>query len=145
MGRFSLEISDDFFKQLGRLKDIEKVAPQMIDAATPILVQSVKNALSSHRETGDMIASIRRTKAKKTKGGGFYGAVRPTGISKFYINAKGKKKERKVPIRNMEKFAFLEFGTKQQQATPVITKALNDARPGVEQAMAEMFKKEMSK
>lgn len=37
MGKFDFEIDPAFLRSLGKLSDVDKYAPQMIDAATPIL------------------------------------------------------------------------------------------------------------
>ena len=94
MGKFDFEISPEFIKQLGRLADVERIAPKMIDEAIPILLDNVKAETAQHKRTGDMYKSIKPTKAKKTKKGGYFASVRPTG------------KDHKG-IRNMEKMAWL--------------------------------------
>ena len=42
MGKFDFNIPDDFIRQLGRLADVDKYAPKMIDEAIPILEGRVK-------------------------------------------------------------------------------------------------------
>ena len=42
----------------------------------------------------------------------------------------------------MEILAHMEYGTKKQAPTPILTKALNDSKSECERAMAETFKKE---
>ena len=37
MGKFDFEIPTDFIKQLGKLADVDRIAPQMIDEGYPIL------------------------------------------------------------------------------------------------------------
>lgn len=130
MGKFDFEIPADFIKQLGRLADVDKYAPQMIDEAIPILLANVKAETAHHRQTGDMYKSIKKTKAKKTKKGGYFASVRPTG------------KDRKG-VRNMEKMAYLEYGRKGQPAKPVLTKAIKDSQSAVERKMEEVFRREV--
>lgn len=132
MGKFDYEPSDDFLKALGRLADVDRFAPKMIDESMPILADNLKDELSKHKRTSDMIKSVRKTKAGKTKKGGWYAVVRPTGTDR-----KG--------VRNMEKLAWLEYGTKRQSPTPVLTKALNDSKSAVENKMKQVFEREMSK
>jgi HK97 gp10 family phage protein len=132
MGKFDFEISPEFIKQLGRLADVERIAPKMIDEAIPILLDNVKAETAQHKRTGDMYKSIKPTKAKKTKKGGYFASVRPTGTDK-----KG--------VRNMEKMVYLEYGTKKQSARPVLTKALKDSENAVMNKMEEVFKREVSK
>lgn len=82
MGKFDFEIDPAFLRSLGKLSDVDKYAPQMIDAATPILEKNIKSALAGHRRTGTMVNSVKRTRAKKAKNGTYLATVRPTGMSK---------------------------------------------------------------
>lgn len=108
---------------------VEMVAPKMLDGAAVILEGHVKSRASWHSDTGAMTASVKPTKAKHT-GDGFSVVVRPTGKDK-----KG--------LRNMEKMAYLEFGTSKQRATPVLAPAVRESTEPVEQYMQEIFNKEV--
>ena len=130
MGKFDFTIPDDFIKQLGRLADVDRVAPKMIDESMPILVENVKIELAKHKRTGDMLDSVKKTKAGKIKNGGYYAVVRPTG------------KDRKG-VRNMEKLAHAEYGTKKQAPTPILTKAIKDSEKAVLKKMKQVFEKEV--
>ena len=131
MARFDFDVPDDFIRQLGNLTDVDRYAPQMIDEAVPILERYVKAETERHKVSGDMYKSIKHTKAGAYTGGGYYATVRPTG------------KDRKG-VRNMEKMAYLEYGTSKQPATPVLTKAMNDSEPEVLAKMQEVFDRESS-
>ena len=65
MGKFDFQIPDDFIKQLGKLADVDRIAPQMIDEAIPKLLDNVKKESASHKQTGNMYKSIKATKAGK--------------------------------------------------------------------------------
>jgi hypothetical protein len=78
-----------------------------------------------------MAASIKSTGIKTNKSGKFL-VVRPTGK-----DSKG--------VRNMEKMAYLEYGTYKQAATPVVTPAVKDAESTVEREMDAIFDKYMEK
>ena len=130
MAKFDFSIPDDFIKQLGRLADVDRLAPKMIDEAIPILETNVKSETSKHKRTGDMYKSIKKTKASKSKYGGYYATVRPTGK-----DSKG--------VRNMEKMVYLEYGRSDQPATPVLTKAIKDSESGVLKKMQEVFNREV--
>lgn len=130
MGKFDFQISPEFLKQLGRLQDVDRVAPIMIDEAMPILETNVKRELSLHKRTGDMIGSVKKTKAGPSKKGGYFAVVRPTGTDRN-------------GVRNMEKLAHAEYGTSKQPATPILTKAINDSTPAVLEKMQEVFNREM--
>ena len=130
MGRFDFNISADFIKQLGKLADVERIAPKMIDEAIPILEANVKSEVSKHVASGDLLKSIKITKANKTKKGGYFASVRPTGTDK-----KG--------VRNMEKMVYLEYGTKKQKPRPILIKALKDSESAVYDKMQEVFNREV--
>lgn len=133
VANFEFNIPSEWFKQLGRMEDIDKVAPQMINEAVPILEANIKSEMSKHRRTGDMVNSVKVYKAgKRNKNGNFYAFVGPSG------------KDRNG-IRNMSKLAYEEYGTKKQPPTPVLTKALKDSEKVVLEKMQEVFNREVSK
>ncbi len=136
MGKFDFEISTDFIKQLGRLEKVDRIAPKMIDEAMPYLKHNVQRGIVAKTEdsdysTGAMLASVKSTKAKYISNG-FYAVVRPTGK-----DAKG--------VRNMEKLAYMEYGTSKQPPTPMLAKAIKDSEPAVLNKMREVFEREVSK
>ena len=75
-----------------------------------------------------MAGSIKST-GVKTNGSGHYLVVRPTGR-----DGKG--------VRNMEKMAYMEFGTSKQTATPVLTPAVQSSEEPVLEAMQKVFDEE---
>lgn len=129
MGKFDFEIPTDFIKQLGKLADVDRIAPQMIDEAIPILEGNVKSEVSKHKRTGALANSVKKTKANKNKYG-YYALVRPTGKDE-----KG--------VRNMEKMVYLEYGTTKQPARPTLTKAIKDSEKAVLDKMQEVFNREV--
>lgn len=133
VANFEFSIPSEWFKQLGRLEDIDKVAPQMINEAVPILEANIKAEMSKHRHTGDMVNSVKVYKAgKRNKNGNFYAFVGPYG------------KDRNG-VRNMSKLAYAEYGTKKQPPTPILTKAVKDSEKAVLDKMQEVFSREVSK
>ena len=93
MANFEIIWSDDFQKQLENLgARFGEIAPQMIDEAAPILEKSMKRKLLRHKNTGELINSIKAKKAKPVKGGGYYGYVTATGVSKGKVYKRARKK-----------------------------------------------------
>jgi HK97 gp10 family phage protein len=131
VGKFDFQISPEFIKQLGNLADVDRVAPQMIDEAMPILESNLKKELSKHKRTGDMLNSVKKTKAGKNTYG-YFATVRPTGVDE-----KG--------VRNMEKLAHAEYGTSKQVPTPILTKSIKDSETSVLNKMQEVFEREVKK
>ena len=121
---------DDLIADLNAM-DVDRLAPMMLEEAAPILEQEIKSRASAHRDTGDMVRSIKPTKVKNNDSG-YYISVRPTGKDK-----KG--------VRNMEKMAYLEFCAPghNQSATPVLTPAVRKAEPEVLDKMQDVFNREM--
>lgn len=132
MASLTYDIPDDFIKQLGNLADIDRYAPLMIDGAIPILEQQVKVGLSKHEVSGDLIKSMKKTKAKKAKSGEYAASVEPSGTDR-----KG--------VRNVEKMLYLEYGTSRQPATPVLAKAIKDSEKEVLTTMQAIFDREVGK
>lgn len=132
MGKFGFSIPPDFLRTLGKLEDVDRIAPKMINEATPLLENSVKSNLIAHKQSGEMVASIKKTKASKKKDGGYKATVRPTGKDKN-------------GIRNMEKAAYLEFGTSKQRATPWVNSSINDCDSEVLDSMRKTFEREVLK
>ena len=129
MAKFSFEIPDSLTRQLDRLGMIDDVAPKMINAATPIVKDEIVRRSGSHKRTGAMSGSIKPTEPKR-KGSGHSAVVRPTGR-----DGKG--------VRNMEKMAYLEYGTSHQPSTPVITPAIEATEDQVIDTMTEVFEEEL--
>lgn len=141
MGKFAFEIDQDFVKKLLELSDPDEYVPQILDSAIPILEESVKSELSKYKRTSQLINSVKKTKASKSPNGGYFVCVRPTGKSDNYIDGKGILRKYKVPVRNMEILAHLEYGTSKQKPTPILTKAYKDSYNEVMAKMQEEFGK----
>lgn len=116
---------DDMMAELARLGDVDEVAPKMLEAAEPILTRNLKAGSSRHRGYGDMENSIKATKPRQTRDGWSL-TVRPTGTDR-----KG--------VRNMEKMAYLEYGTSKQAATPVLGPAVRQSEAPCLAAMQNVF------
>lgn len=146
MARFDIEGIDDLMKDLGEL-EIDRIVPKMLEEASPLLEREVKAALFSHQDTEEMYRSIKSTGAMRNKYG-YYLAVRPTGISSGTkwknSRTKGGRRAGKIEkVRNMDKAAYLEFGTPRQPARPVFSKAARKAEAPVLDKMQEVFNREV--
>lgn len=126
MARFNVTGIDDLISRLDRIGDIDSTAPEMLNAGMEKLQKEVVEEASKHKDTGDMIESIKPTKVSKSASGGYYICTRPTGYDR-------------KKVRNMEKLVWLELGVKGRPATPVITAAVIRAEPEVLTAMRAVF------
>lgn len=139
MARLKLEGLDEldkFTKGLSDLaSDIDEVAKDCIDTATPTLVKALQNNINGAANrgyaTGRLARSIVPTKAK-TNAYGNFAAVRPIGVDE-----KG--------VRNGEKLAYLEYGTSKQEAHPVMAKAIAQAEPQVKNIIQKRFDEHVKK
>jgi len=141
LGKFDFEVDQNFVKKLLELSDPDEYVPQILDSAIPILEESVKSELSKHKRTSQLINSVKKTKASKSPNGGYFVCVRPTGKSDTYLDSKGVLRKYKVPVRNMEILAHLEYGTSKQKPTPILTKAYKDSYNEVMAKMQEELEK----
>lgn len=111
--------------------DVGAMTDEMIEAAEPVMMEKMKNHAKRHKHSASMYNSIKSTGVKQNRSGKYL-VVRPTGK-----DSKG--------VRNMEKMAYLEYGTYKQAATPVVTPAVKEAEAAVERAMDGIFDKYMEK
>lgn len=120
---------DEFAKELEELGNVDKYAPAMLNAATPILEKSLKSRVKREANrgyaSGDLANSIKAKKPGKNE----YG---------HYVMVTAGGRDRKG-VRNNEKLAYLNYGTTKQEARPVITGAITDAETDCLEAMQQKF------
>lgn len=144
MADFQLDFDDSIFKDLEKLSDTEAVSEKMLKEASSIVASSMKSELNIHRQTAELVNSVKPTKPKKNKSGDNVVVVRPTGKSTTTIAKSGKAYTRKKAVRNMEKLASLEFGNSHgQKPTSVIEKVIKSTENAVLDKMTEVYNKEV--
>ena len=114
--------------ELKKYDDPDDIAAKVVDTASPILVETVKEMIkttTSSDSSGDLADSIQATGAKIT-GYGCFAAVRPTG------------RDRKG-VRNGEKMAYREYGTSKQPAKPILKKAARKSEKKCLEIMQKTF------
>lgn len=143
MADFQSYFDNNLFKELKKLSDIAGVSDKMLKEASPIVVNSMKGELNSHRQTAELVNSVKPTKPKRNKSGDNFVIVRPTGKSTTTIAKSGKAYTRKKAVRNMEKLASLEFGNSHgQKPMPIIEKAVKSTEEAVLDKMNEVYNRE---
>lgn len=129
MANFHMDGIDDLIRELNRTSDLDRIAPVMLEEALPILEDSLKETVQQEVNrgyaTGELVSSIKKSRSLRNQYG-YFGIVRPTGKDK-----KG--------VRNMEKLAYLHYGTTKQTARPVVNKAVFHAEQKVVEKMQEVF------
>ena len=147
MAQFDINGIDEFMTRLGKMGKFDEVAPKMLEAGMKILHEEVVAEASKHKDTGEMVESIKPT-GVTAGAGGYYMCTRPTGYAtkrKKWKNARKGKGEGtgQRRVRNMEKLVWLELGVKGRPATPILTAAVVRASPRVKEKMREVFVREM--
>lgn len=135
MAVFDFDFPDDMFDDV--LNIFDETAPKMIDEALPIYESSVKSELQPHRDTGELISSIKCKKAKKTVNGAYIGYLTAEGAStkSTYTRENGKVE----PFRNYQKALALEYGNSHQPARSFMQSAVNSSEDKVLEKMQEVF------
>ena len=143
MAKFTMTGMDDFLKGLSNLAtDVDEIAKDCINVAAPTLENALKKNIRSvtNRKdkrtgkpysTGELERSIAATEAK-TNAYGNFAAIRPVGT-----DANG--------VRNGEKLAYLEYGTSEQEARPVMQKSINEAEPQTKEIIQKRFEEHVQK
>lgn len=129
MANFHVDGIDDLIRELDEAGKFDDIAPEMIEAALPILEDSLKETVQNEANkgyaTGEMVASIKKSRVMRNQYG-YFGIVHPTGTDK-----KG--------VRNIEKLAYLHYGTCKQEARPVVNKAVFHVEKKVIEKMQEVY------
>lgn len=114
--------------ELKKYDDPDDIAAKVVDTASPILVETVKEMIKTTTfsdSSGDLADSIQATGAK-INGYGCFAAVRPTG------------RDRKG-VRNGGKMAYREYGTSKQPAKPILKKAVRKSEKKCLEIMQKTF------
>ena len=130
MAKIRMQGFDDVIRNMTSL-DVSNMTDEMIESAEPVMLKNLKAWSASHYADGDMYKSIKSTGIKKNSNGKYL-VVRPTGR-----DGNG--------VRNMEKMAYLEYGTANQGATPVVTPAVKESEATIERKMDDIFDKYLEK
>ncbi len=122
-----LDIPQDLLNMLEKMADIEVAGKEALKEVEPLVVEALKKGLEGHKDTGSMQNSIKATGPKENSKG-IFDYIRPTGKDKD-------------GVRNMEKLAYLEYGTAKQAAQPVCA----GIRKSVEKEVAEKVEKSLER
>lgn len=129
MAILDIKMPQEFIDKLEKMENYEELATKILTSSQVILARNLKERLKKNKNTGTLQTSIKPTKVLKNKYG-FYVTIRPTGS-----DSKG--------VRNMDKLAYLEFGTKKQSPNFPITLAKKDSELEVAEAMQKTYEREV--
>lgn len=142
MAQLNVNFDGNFLQDLGRVADIDRLAPIMIDEALPIVERCLKNLYGKY----GIAKKLKIVKAKAMRTGGYNGIVTFKGKTNHYY----KKGGRKYPLSEAGHAVFLEFGTDAHGnfgATPAggfVSKAVAMTENEVKAKMQEVFERELS-
>ena len=147
MAKFMVDFPDDFMKKLFDSNN-KGICIKALEESAPILEESMKSVLRSggHELSGELIKSIKTTKAKEAKTGAYITKVMPTGYSSInsYSIKRNGKRMRKYPLSNNAKALFLEYGVNgRQPARPFIDACINKSSSAVLSKMQEVYNREV--
>lgn len=140
MAQMEIDFPEDMLNGLLDV-DAEDLCKQMIDSAAPIMEESMKKEMRSviqHSGDSELVDSVKTSKAKKAKNGAIIAFIGPKGNSKNYYYRNGKK-GRKIPVSNVLKAIWLNYGRVGQPARPFLTKAVNNAHQKVMEKMQQTY------
>ena len=121
--------------------DFGEFAGEALKEAAPILEDSLKASVSQvieHEGESELVKSIKANKPKKSKNGAWIVNVAPRGYSvhKVYHQGAG----RTYKVSNALKAIWKEYGVAgRQPPRPFLTKAKNDAKDAVYDAIQKKF------
>lgn len=138
---FQIDMPEDL---MGHLFDyqFEEIAKEMIEEASPILVDSTKKALRGvvkHEGESEMINSVKATKPKVTKTDAVMSTVSPSGYSTHTFTRNG----RKYPVPNAAKAVWLEYGVAGRQAPRPWLANIKRSEGEIANKMQEVFNKKV--
>lgn len=140
MAQMEIDFPEDMLNGLLDV-DAEDLCKQMIDSAAPIMEESMKKEMRSviqHSGDSELVDSVKTSKAKRAKNGAIIAFTGPKGNSKNYYYRNGKK-DRKIPVSNVLKAIWLNYGRVGQPARPFLTKAVNNAHQKVMEKMQQTY------
>lgn len=138
--KFETNFSPEFWKQFEQLKNIDVIAPKMLQAAAPIAVASIKKQLQKHNNTGELIHSVKDREPKKAKRGGYLQKIEFAGYDR---NRPATKKYPKG-VPNAIKAAGLEYGNANEPARPFLKTAFKDCEQETVETMQQVFDTEVA-
>lgn len=140
MARMEIDFPEDLFGGLLN-QNTEELCREMVDAAVPIMEESLKKEVQSvigHGGDSELVKSIKGSKAKVSKNNAVISFVGPKGNSRHHYFG-GAKKDRKYKVSNALKAIWLNYGRRGQPARPFINRATMNAEKKVLAKMQEVY------
>ncbi len=138
--KFETSFPPEFWKQFENLKNIDTIAPKMLQTAAPIAVSAIKKRLEKHRDTGQLIDSVKAGKPKKGKKGGYVLGINFVGYDKLRKPTPSQPKG----VSNAVKAAGIEYGNAHQPARPFMSAAAKDCEQETVETMQQVFNVEVA-
>lgn len=140
MAGLEIDFPDDFLSDILDM-NTEELCKEMVDSAVPVVEESLKKEMQkviSHPGDSELVQSVKASRAKMTKTGAVISFVSPRGNSKNYYY-RSTRKGRKIPVSNVLKAIWLNYGRQGQPAKPFLTKAINNVSEKAVNKMQETY------
>ena len=141
---FDIEIPADYLQELLGYQFTE-VAKELLDKASPALVESTKSAMRAvvqHGGESDMINSVKANKAKEAVNGAVIVNVNPKGYSNHTFSRESGGRVHRYPVSNALKAIWLEYGVAGRQPP---RPWLSASKRAVESKVMELMQEEYNK
>lgn len=129
MADFEFDIPDDFLKDLDIFEN-EEVVDEMINSSLVIYQKAIQRALAKHKQSGELIKSVKIKKAKQAKTGARIGNVVFSGKDS-------------AGSPNVVKAMALQYGNRHQPARPFMQAAIASCENEIISNMQNIYNKEV--
>ena len=128
--RMEVQFPSEAIAQMEKMGELDRVAPIMLKKASQPVKNSLQRFAEAHTRTGEMARSVRAQAPKKNKYGGWGSRVNFSGY------------DRKTGAPNAVKAAAIEYGNRNQRASPFVQAAADAAQDEAVSIMQKTYEEE---
>lgn len=128
--RMEVQFPSEAIAQMEKMGELDRVAPIMLKKASQPVKNSLQRFAETHTRTGEMARSVRAQAPKKNKYGGWGSRVNFSGY------------DRNTGAPNAVKAAAIEYGNRNQQASPFVQAAADAAQDEAVSIMQKTYEEE---
>lgn len=136
--RMEVQFPSEAIAQMEKMGELDRVAPIMLKKASKPVKNSLQRFAEVHTRTGEMARSVRAQAPKKNKYGGWGSRVNFSGYDRNREPTPGY--PRGVP--NAVKAAAIEYGNRNQRASPFVQAAADAAQDEAVSIMQKTYEEE---
>ena len=125
-----VQFPSEAIAQMEKMGELDRVAPIMLKKASQPVKNSLQRFAEVHTRTGEMARSVRAQAPKKNKYGGWGSRVNFSGY------------DRNTGATNAVKAAAIEYGNRNQRASPFVQAAADAAQDEAVSIMQKTYEEE---